>query len=180
MADDTARADAADAEAEAEVDTAVGCRPPLWLILLAFGVVVLAVVIGLQVFGVLYGLLFPPDAPRPDDVVRLAHETIDTQVYEWRYETGLDPCALIAFYEAEGSTCSVVSGACQAGRYVPPLYEVDAFAHCEGVQTFSVFALRWRVTIEPVYRAAPEGSTFTLLSEVLWGGAPRPTSTPSP
>lgn len=156
-----------------------GCRPPVWLILVALGVIVGAAFLGVQVLSVVWGLVFPPDAPRPDNLTELSHESIDTRVDEWRYEVNLSPCDLVAFYEDEGSTCSLNAETCASGRYSPPVFAVPSVAECVGVREFATFALRWRVSVDPIYRGADANvSTFTLLSEVLWGGAPLPTSTP--
>ncbi|MFW5691107.1 MAG: hypothetical protein ACOCXZ_01290 [Chloroflexota bacterium] len=156
-----------------------GCRPPLWLILVALGLLVLASITGVYVFNALYGLVFQPEAPRPRALVELAHEEIARGVDRWQYEVPLNPCEVVQFYEARGSTCTVSEGVCAGERYTAPVYEIDAVATCTGVQPFSIYALRWVVTVDPIYAPDPVSSTFSLFSEVLWGGPPRATATPA-
>lgn len=167
MTDEAERTD----ETENE-DEAGGCRPPLWVILLAGVVVILSAYVGLQIFGVLWGIVFPPDAPRPDDVVELTHTGGDYGYDEWAYESALNPCELIAFYEAEGSTCTINAGSCDGMTYIHPVYEEPNFAICTGMEEFSIFALQWEVTLDVLYIENPSFSRFTLVSEVLWSGAP--------
>lgn len=147
------------AQQEQEQENLGGCRPPLWLILLAGVVVILSAYLGLQIFGVLYGIIFPPDAPHPDDVVELSHTGGDYGYDEWEYEVpSLNPCELIAFYEAEGSTCTIDAGSCDGTTYTPPVYAEPHFAICTGIEEFSIFALRWEATLEVLYLENPSSA----------------------
>lgn len=165
------------ATAAADEGERSGCRPPLWLVLLMLVVLVVAGVLALQVFGVLYGLVFPPEAPRPDGVTTLSHENRAYQVDEWRYRVSGSPCDVLGYYRSQGGQCTVQAGSCGAeGSYTPPVYEADYFARCTHVEPFAIFALRWEATIDPIYAPNPTETTFTLFSEVLWGGPPPETS----
>jgi hypothetical protein len=148
-----------------------GCQPPLWLVGVAFIVVLLACFYSVQLLNVVYGLFFPPSAPRPAELVQLEHESLGFQANRWRYETALHPCEVITFYEDAGGICSFNVGGC-GERYEPPVYEVDAFAQCESVAPFSIFGFRWQVSLEPNYSQTPTRTRFELFSEVLWGGMP--------
>ncbi|PJF21183.1 MAG: hypothetical protein CUN56_12405 [Phototrophicales bacterium] len=151
-----------------------GCRPPLWIILLAVVVVIFSAYLGLQIFSVLWGIIFIPDAPRPPDVVELSHDGGDYGYDLWHYESKLPPCELIAFYEQAGSTCTINAGACDGMTYIHPIYEEPNFAVCTGIREFSIFALRWEATLDVLYLENPSFSRFTLESEVLWGGVSSP------
>jgi hypothetical protein len=150
-----------------------GCRPPLWLIIIALGMVVVTAVFGVRLFGVVWGLVFPPDAPRPDAIVELAHKSLANGVDEWRYQTPLSPCEVIAFYTDAGGACALTSTYCaDDGPFTPPVYEQPYLAECTHVEPFSIFALRWLVTVDTTYNPRPQTTTFTLFSEVLWDGMP--------
>jgi hypothetical protein len=148
-----------------------GCAPPLWLVGVAFVVVIAAGIFGLQLLGIVWGLIFPPDAPRPPDAVEISYEDLIGDAEQWRYTTDLTPCEVVSFYEAAGGTCTYAVHSCAEG-YQSPVFEVDYFAECTAIQTFSIFALRWQVSILPQYTDAPGPSTFDLVKEMLWGGPP--------
>jgi hypothetical protein len=156
---------------EFDDDAPEGCRPPLWSILVALVVLIGAVILGVRVAAVLFGLVFPPDPPRPPDRVELSHTSPEYGVNDWRYETPATPCEVIAFYEDAGSTCVQMGDFCADGRYTPPTFAVETLAECTGVEPFSIFALRWTATIDPRY-GGDVTTTFRLFSEVLWGGPP--------
>ncbi len=155
-----------------EEPTPSGCQPPLWLVGIAFVVLVFACAYSLQLFNVVYGLLFPPSAPRPADVVQLDYESVGYQAGRWRYQTALTPCEVITFYEDAGGICTFNVGGCDDGQYEGPIFEIDAFAQCELVAPFSIFGFRWQATLEPNYNPNPTFTRFELFSEVLWGGMP--------
>lgn len=165
---------------DAQDDAPTGCQPPLWLVGLALVVLVFAGIFSVQLLNVVYGLVFPPSAPRPAGLIELAHQSEGARADRWHYQSDLTPCEVVAFYEAEGGICRFDDGGCEAdGTYRRPTFRVEHFAVCEHVFPFSIFGLRWRVHIEPDYRTNPTETRFELFSEVLWGGMP-PEPTPTP
>jgi hypothetical protein len=154
---------------------------PLLLLLLALVVVVLALIIGVQVFRVVAGLIAPADAPLPAQVTEIEHENLAYGTDQWRYTTPLNPCEVVAFYEEEGSTCTVREGLCEDTQYISPSFSVERAASCTGLGSFSVFGVRWDVVIGTTYSGGEDATYFDLLRETLWSGPPPPaTSTPPP
>lgn len=149
-----------------------GCRPPLWLILLSLVAVLAALVFGIQLIGVVAGLIFLPDVPLPDGANQNAHDNQAYGVDEWQYELPGDPCAAVTFFASEGADCIGQDDYCPDGVYDPPSYETEQIAECVHSGDHSIFGYRWRVSILPRYEPNPESTTVTAMREMLWGGAP--------
>ena len=155
--------------------------PPLWVIGLAVVAIVIALVIGLQVFRALYGLVFPPDPPLPDEITELSHNNKGHGYDEWSYASPLNACELTTFYIEQGSNCVITEGMCTDDRYQSPGYSLESAATCYGTATYSVFGLRWEVIISTKWSQDGDSTTFELERETLWAGpAPIATSTLPP
>ena len=141
-----------------------------------FGITLLAIVlivagiIGFQLLGILYGLIFPPDAPLPDDVFEMSHENLAYGSDRWLYGTNIDGCALVEFYVANDGECVVTPTACVGGEFGTTSPNQQTIATCEGEKEFSIFALRWSVTIGAGYATEPI-TRFNVEQDVLWFGA---------
>ncbi|MEQ8677574.1 MAG: hypothetical protein RLP44_13745 [Aggregatilineales bacterium] len=139
-------------------------------IILLATILVIAGVIGFQLLGILYGLIFPPDAPLPDDATEISHENLAYGSDRWVYGTDTDGCALVEFYVANDGLCVVAPGACIDGEFQFMNPNQQTIATCEGEKEFSIFALRWSVTIGTGYATAPT-TRFNMEQDVLWFGA---------
>jgi hypothetical protein len=134
--------------------------------------IILALVIGTQVIGVLYSILFPMGPPLPTDTKLLSHKNIDYGVDEWVYGTDEDACKIVAFYQNAGGQCRISPTWCgesqtDASSGVPTIGE--NVARCQGQSTFSIFALSWDAIIGTGYPS--DGKTqFRLRREVFWTG----------
>lgn len=159
-----------------------GCRPPLLAVLAALGLLIGALVIALDVLGVISALVFPAHPPLPDGLTTVAHERQAHGLDVWIYESAaLNPCAAAAFFREAGGACVVEAGLCDDQTYNSPGHSIEQVAECQRVEPFSVFGLRWQVVIGTRYSRRAEVSDTTVLRmrrEVLWGGLPPATSTP--
>jgi hypothetical protein len=152
--------------------------PPLPLIIVALIVLGFSLVVGVQLFGVLFALVFPPDAPVPPRAVQVEYENLAHGKDRWRYELALDPCEVAAFYESHNSTCVFAEAMCSPAGYVSLGYRRYDAAYCIGTSSYSIFGLRWEVLVETRFRDGAEITILELDREVLWGGIPQATSTP--
>jgi len=156
-----------------------GRSVPIWLIGVAVAALVVAIVVAVPIFRALSGLVFPADPPLPPDVTELAHDNIAHGYDRWRYETDQNVCEVATFYEAAGGTCTTADGMCVDGQYNSLGYGIEDIATCYGTDTFSIFGLRWELTMDIIDRREGEFTAFELERETLWAGpAPVATSTP--
>jgi hypothetical protein len=139
---------------------------------LALAVVLLALYIGAQVLSVLYGIVMPPQPPRPNDVLEVSHQSDAYGVDSWEYTAPGDPCAVVQFYEARGGACVVGVGLC--GREGSDQLETPAAAVCSGQTPFSIFNMHWSATIFP---NSADSSRLEVKREVYWIGT-GPEATP--
>lgn len=151
---------------------------PWQVILLGGAALALAVLIGTQVIGVLYSILAPPSPPLPEGARLLSHTGFDYGVDDWLYGTDERACTVARFYQEQGGVCRVSVGDCEGDssmRLGPAPAEPQNVARCVGEVYFSIFAMRWEVTIASGYEK--DGQTrFSLSREVFWTGSipPRP------
>ncbi len=163
-----------------DTESGGGWSPPLWVILLALAVLVFAVFVGVGVFRALSGLIFPPSPPLPDSVTAVEHENLAHGRDLWRYESALNPCELVAFYEQQNSTCTLsVPSTCDGTTYNSLDYSVESFATCTGQGTYSIYGLRWELTVDVAWSREGETTYFDLMRETLWSGPP-PVATSTP
>lgn len=142
------------------------------MMLLVGGVVLVAsLVIGVQLVAIIYGLVFPPEAPLPPDVVQLEHDNLAYGVDEWVYGTPFTACSVVAFFTQEGGTCTITPGQCGTPGTVPQGQSTQNVATCRAVVHFSIFTMEWETTIAGGYRSELQ-TRFTLRREVFWVGGP--------
>lgn len=165
--------------AEPRRDDAV--RVPVRLVVIGIITLILALVIGTQVIGVLYAILFPPQPPLPSAAQLISHTHIDYGVDEWLYTVNDAPCDVLRFYWDQADDCRVVPLICDPAQ--PGSETVTAanqhIARCEAEVQFSIFALRWEVVIG-TGAGAEDGVQIKLNREVFWTGAVPPQPTPLP
>jgi hypothetical protein len=157
---------------------AEGRQIPLKFIVLAAGVLIFACMVGVQVIGVLYLIVFPPAPPLPEGVVEVSHMSSDYGVDEWLYTTSEPACRVVQFYINEGTQCRFVPD-CDA----PVVPEISANAgnatqsvtRCVGERQVSIFAMRWQVVISVNSNLRTE---FRLQREVYWTGSVPPLQQP--
>ncbi len=150
---------------------------PRWLLpALALSVcgLIFAATAGAQAVGVLAAIVAPPTPPVPEGAALTAHTSAAHGVDLWEYDVSLKPCAVVAFYQAQGGSCAVRAGWCDGDD--PGVLEINV-ARCVGDAAFSAFALRWRAEIAA--GSAPAATRLTLDREVSWmGGLPPETAAP--
>ncbi|MFW5771772.1 MAG: hypothetical protein ACOCZH_00510, partial [Phototrophicaceae bacterium] len=119
-------------------DQPAGCSPPLLVILLGLALVIAALALALDVFGVVSALVFPADPPLPDGLARVEHQRQAHGLDEWTYEsTTLNPCAAAAFFRDEGGICVVDDALCSDLTYHSPGHSVEVIAECQYTGPFS-------------------------------------------
>ncbi len=148
--------------------TREGRRLPRSILVIAIVGFLLALYIGTQVVGVLVGILFPP---LPLNVTLITHQSSEHGMDDWVYNANLSACGIIAFYQSIGADCDVPPESCQ--NDTRPLE-----ATCTGASNFSIFAMRWEVTIRP--GEGMEHTDLRLAREVFWTGAVPPREFPLP
>jgi hypothetical protein len=144
-------------------------------VLAAFIAVALSVYIGLQVIGVLFSMVSPPQPPRPEDPRQLEYTSMAYGVDEWIYATQQDACTVVDYYEALDATCELIGNVCDASRSPVLSAAQQNVAQCSGELTFSIFAMRWNAVIATGYRG-DEPTHFRLSREVYWTGEVPPTN----
>lgn len=146
---------------------------PWQVMLLGGAALALAVLIGTQVIGVLYSIIAPPSPPLPEGAHLLSHTGLDYGVDDWLYGTDENACAVARFFQDRGGVCRVTVGECEgdSSRLLEPApAEPQHVAQCVGEVYFSIFAMRWEVTIASGYEK--DGQThFGLSREVFWTGS---------
>lgn len=153
----------------------VKIRRPRLVLLLGVVALVLAVFIGSQVLGVLFGIVFPEKPPLPPDVKELSHESTSYGVDSWLYSSDEDACTVLEFYQAQATKCTVSPFGCGADMVLENTHPGEHVALCSGEKAFSIFLMTWDVNI-----ATGDGTTtqteFRLSRKVYWAGdSPRPT-----
>jgi hypothetical protein len=137
------------------------------LAVLLFGAGILAV----QLFGVIYGLVFPPDPPLPSGAAELRHDNLSYGVDDWLYGTTQDGCAVMDYYVAQGGACSITPGMCSTGAFVNPNVGTQNVGSCVADVSFSIFQMRWEVDVASGY-SGEHPTQFRLKREVYWIGSP--------
>lgn len=146
------------------------------LMLVVIGLILVGgLVVGVQLFRVVYGLVFPEEPPLPDAVTEVRHSNIAYGVDEWLYTTQQDACAVTQYYIESGGTCVLVPGMCSPNGFDPQYRSQQHVSDCSGVVEFSIFEMRWEATISGGYSSG-DPTRFILRREVFWiGSAPRST-----
>lgn len=145
-------------------------RRGLLPLLAAVVLVGIALFVASQFIGVLYALVFPANAPVPQNVTELEHTSEAYGVDQWLYSTSEDACVMVRFFENNGGVCNVAPGMCSGGFIsTGPFSPATNVAQCSGDVMFSIFAMRWRSNIATGYRDG-EPTRFQLGREVYWTG----------
>lgn len=118
---------------------------PLWLVLALVGAG-LAVYIGVNVIGVLFNIVSPPEPPLPDAAVETSHESPAYGVNYWRYTVSEDACSILEYYLSFTEDCMVSPMACASST--SEYASADRLvARCYGNEQFSLFSQRWEAVI---------------------------------
>ncbi len=154
-------------------------RAVLWLIVL--GVVVAVVAISLPFLSILITILLPPMPPIPDGGrVEISRQNYAYGVDEFVYQTTLDPCLAVTFYQEIGATCRVIPYQCD-GRAAPEGFQTGntLLARCEGVVDLAPFSMTWWTLIVRSQKN-PSEAQLNVWREMNWLGTraaiPAPTS----
>lgn len=177
-----------DLEETPDLDSSGGFRLPIWVIAGSFALLALVLFLSIRLFGVVSGLVFPPEPPFPEARTIVTHDNISHGVDAWVYTTSLTPCEVVTFYEANGSACTAATERawCSGSTFDDPGYPLEAISTCMGTDAFSVFGSRWEADIYT--QLAPDATTrrdiltyVDIRRDVLWNGpSPQATTTAVP
>ncbi|GIK29629.1 MAG: hypothetical protein IT298_10600 [Chloroflexi bacterium] len=152
-------------------------------IALAVILIALAVLIGTQILGVLYGLLFPPSPPLPDSFTLLQSTSPSYGVDDWLYASSEDACRVARDFERAGASCTIAPGICNSGfvQMEEPRAGSNV-ARCTGEFHWSIFAQRYYANIAAGY-GDDQPTRVRIEREIFWTGvipeaAPVQLSTP--
>ncbi|MDX2136512.1 MAG: hypothetical protein SF123_00330 [Chloroflexota bacterium] len=124
-------------------------RPRRWLLPVLLVLFVLALVIGWQVVGVLFGLVSLPEPPVPSFAEATGHRPDVYGFDTWSYRAGALVSELTLYYTQAGATCSTPpfshDQSALIGRLFPQASNVVAL--CEGAETFSRFTMLYMAVI---------------------------------
>jgi len=164
-----------DESVQALDDETTSQRSPILLIGLV-GVLLVFLVIGVQAFGILYSIVFPPTPPLPTNITEVRHTPVDHGVDEWLYQTEQNACDIVTFYEEVGGVCQFPTGACEneASEDFRFSQSGEHVATCVGESEFNIFVYRWEANIADSYQSDVGGTIFSLIREVFWTGAVPP------
>ena len=148
--------------------------PPraLLITLLVVGVIslLLAAYIGVNVIGVLYGMVAPPLPPVAQGMTEIRYTQKAYGVDTWMYRSGSDGCDLLEMYNAAG-LCNPVPLQCGELRQAySSNMPREIVARCGGEQQFSIFTMQWNSYI---FRLPDGTSEVELEREVFWIGTGR-------
>lgn len=160
-------------DAEQEAPSRAGRKFNIFLLAVAAAAVLLALYIGGQVIGVLYGIVLPPTPPLPRGSQLISHESTAYGVDYWRYHNPADACEVLSFYQANGGRCIVAPMQCASQTATAYTIPDELVARCYGEVWFSVFSMQW-MTIISRTQDADLVSRIDLEREVFWIGGPRP------
>lgn len=151
-------------------------KRPWRLLVIGAVAVLLAVFIATQVLGVLFAIVFPPNPPLPENVAVITHSSDAYGVDDWLYGTDLSGCEVLYFYQAAADSCRIAPMTCSVGTSLDVRGE-QTVGRCTGTLDFSLFAMRWNVTIGTGY--SEDGVTrIRLTREIFWTGAVPPREMP--
>lgn len=163
-----------DAAPDAKLEPTKGSgRFWLWIGLIAV-LFVGALIVGGQMMGVLYGIVFPPMPPRPTELVEIQHTNEAHGVDNWLYQTASDACQLTRYYESQGGSCIIAPEMCTAGFINQSSVTTgENVSQCTGTTEFSLFEMRWQTIIATGY-GSEYPTQFKLSREVFWSGSVPP------
>lgn len=137
-------------------------------LLVTGGLIAAAAIVILQLFPILYGILFPPLPPIVPGSVEFSHRHIEHGVDEWVYTVETRACEAVAYFQSSGGVCPQPYP-CIGLPDNEPLAAGQNLAECEGRVNFSIFAMRWIATISSD-TANGFKTVYQLSREVFWGG----------
>ena len=156
-------------------DETTSGRSPIVLFMLA-GVLLVFLVIGVQAFGILYSIVFPPMPPLPQNVTEVRHTNIDHGVDEWLYQTDQNACDVVQYFEIKGAQCHSTTPQCNIETSDETRFSTSGehVATCIGQVQFNIFAYRWEANIADGYLSSEGSTQFSLIREVFWTGSVPP------
>jgi len=131
--------------------------------------VVVALFIGIRLFGVISVLIFIPDPPLPDEIDLISHENTAYGVDTWTYSSSQSVCEVVTFYESQSRMCDIPAGICET-RNEQTEVPIGERISCSGTEQVSIFGYRWDVEI---YRAIRDSKATTLMDVqriMQWNG----------
>lgn len=146
-------------------------RPPLLPVILIGLALLAAVIIGVTVLPVLYGVIAPPVPPVPNNATEVSRDTQDYGVDVTLYTAPDDPCSIIEYYEQIGARCVFAPLQCGDLQETIPGFERVVTGECFGQQAFSIFDMEWSARI---FRLQPDNTTeIEMAREIFWIGSGR-------
>jgi hypothetical protein len=145
-------------------------RPSLALLLILLIAVLLALYIGTNVIGVLFGIIAPPGPPALQGQNERSYTSTAYGVDSWLYAVDRPACSVAEEYTAYG-VCRYAPLQCGPLSETPnPGTERWAVARCSGEQSFSIFVMQWRAT---VFSMSDNTAEIDLDREIFWIGTGR-------
>jgi hypothetical protein len=132
---------------------------PWWFIGCGVTSLIIFIGIGVMLFPVVAGILFPPGPPVPTQAAVIEQSSAAYGLDTWTYRLSGDGCEVKTFYEDAGGTCIVEPGHCDSSQRRSSLA-----ATCTGTQDFSRFTMRWEVEIWDY----PDRIDLILSREIAW------------
>jgi hypothetical protein len=148
-------------------------RASLILLIVAAALFIIALLIGIQVIGVLFAIISPPPPPLPDDRNERLHSSADYGVDDWTFTTSMTPCDVIRLVEDAGGVCQISPVECEAPGDAFAESGSAMVARCEGTLNFSIFSQSYETVISR--RGDSEaGSELRVIREIYWIGSAPP------
>lgn len=140
-------------------------RGVLWAaVILSALALILAVVVGKEAVGVLFGVINPPLPPLPPGLREISHQNEAYGVDTWRYASADSACRLVEAFEADGTTCLLNVLPCDARMSQARNVSV---ARCQGVVEFSIFRMTWSALVFAMGMEA-ESSEVEVRRQIQW------------
>jgi hypothetical protein len=146
----SAQAAAAELAASPTTDVTIGSQPPRrWLLPVLLVLFVLALVVGWQVVGVLFGLVSLPEPPVPSFAEASGHRPEVYGFDTWSYRAGALVSELTLYYMQAGATCSAPPFSDEQSALIGRLFPqaTNVVALCEGSEIFSRFTMYYMAAI---------------------------------
>ncbi len=161
----------------AESDTEKRGRLPLLLLPLLVIALLMAVFIGTNVLGVLFGVVAPPLPPLPAGMTQIDHTSPAYGVDTWKYLSSadssgvptIDACSAVQYIQSNDGVCQLAPLQCGEYRETDDSFSADnsVVARCSGQVAFSIFNMQWWAL---VMRTPDAQTQLELHREVYWIG----------
>jgi hypothetical protein len=151
--------------------TTVSQRRGRWLLLVLLLLFVLALVIGWQVVGVLFGLVSLPEPPVPSFAEETAHREDIYGFDTWSYRASALVSEMTLYYTQAGATCTTLPFSDAQAALLARLFpqSTNVVALCEGSETFSRFTMHYMAAITS-YDANEALSYLDISRQIDWIG----------